>query len=264
MKAIKIIFGLLLVIVLVVGGSLYWLSGNINGLVKSAIEDVGTETLNTAVTVDSVDIQLKNSSARIHGLKIANPQGFSQTHALKLGQVFIDINPESLLDKTININEILIDGAVIVAEQKGLNTNLNVLQKNIESLDQGSSESPQVDSHTATDDVLIKVGLFRFVNSAAQLHSDQWGQRAFSVPDISLSKLGGKAGVPPAQMADAILKPVIKTINRSLKNLLKQILKEKAGVDEEQLKQKLEQKLEEKLGGKSDAAMGKLKSLLSR
>ncbi len=56
MKAIKIIAGLLIVLVIAVSGVLFFGLSKINGIVEEVIETVGSKTLQTAVSVNAVDI----------------------------------------------------------------------------------------------------------------------------------------------------------------------------------------------------------------
>ncbi len=265
MKALKVLVGLVVVVALVIGGSLFWLSSNVNGLVKSVVEDVGSETLKTAVTLGAVDIQLQDGRAQLSGLKVANPEGFAQDYAFQMDDIIVELDLEALLEKTISIKEVTIDGAHVVAEQKGMATNLQALQKNIDSGAGQTAEDPSpATQESGSSDVLIKVTLFQFINSSAQLVSDQWGDSDLSVPDIRLNKLGGDTGIPPEEMADAMLKPIIKQINRSLEARLKELVKGKLKDKLEGKEDELKAKLKEKLGDKGDEKIDAFKSLLNR
>jgi hypothetical protein len=271
MKVLKLVSGLIILMAVSVVISLYWLSGNLNDLVKSMIEEVGSKTLQTTVTLEAVDIQLREGRARLTGLKIANPQEFTQPYVFTMDTVAVDLTLEKLLNQLVDITAITVDGARIVAEQKGLSTNLQVLKKN---LGAAAAKSPQAtpSDKSAPADVLIKIGLLRFSNSSAQLVSDQWGDREINAPNIELKNLGGESGIAPEEMATAILKPLIKKLNRSLEDSLKELLEEKLKETakaklkekETELKQQLEGKLEEKLGSDSAETIDTLKSIFKR
>ena len=73
----KIALGALLVLLLIIGGSVYFLLSNLDGLVKTAIETYGSEATKTAVSVSSVKIVLQDGSGSIQGLTVGNPKGFA-------------------------------------------------------------------------------------------------------------------------------------------------------------------------------------------
>ena len=261
MKVIKFLFWMLLAIVLLLAIALFIVASNLNSIVVSAVEEVGSDTLKTEVRLKSADISLLGGSAELKGLTISNPAGFSAGNAFELDKVFVSLNPEGLPDKLIGITEVTIDGTRINAEQKGLNTNLQALLKNLQ---QGSSK-PASNEDEALD-VLIKVDQFAFTNSALELKSEQLGTEQLELLDIKLDKIGGENGLPPDQLAKSVLKPLLSQINRAVKKQLegkiKDKAKEKLREKEDELKNKLRSKLQDKLGDRDAKSAEKaLKSL---
>ena len=61
----KVILGLMLIIVLAIAGSVYYLLTNLDALVEAAIEKYGSEATQTSVLVDSVKINLTDGAAGI-------------------------------------------------------------------------------------------------------------------------------------------------------------------------------------------------------
>ena len=53
---------------------------NFGSVAKALIEKVGSDVLQTKVTLSSVDISLSDQSVALKGLKIANPQGFKSPY----------------------------------------------------------------------------------------------------------------------------------------------------------------------------------------
>lgn len=268
MKLMKVLSVLLIVIAV----GVFYVVSNINTVVKDAIVQVGSDTLKTTVTLDSVDILLLSSRARLSGLVIANPAGFSAPSLFEMDNIVVDLDVMSLLDRVIDIQEISIDGARVTAEQKGATTNVQALLKSLES---GASPSTPVPEQPAEEpsapvDVLIKVGQFDFVNSATELVTEKWGAKDVSIPAIKLSNIGGESGVPPEGLANAIIKPLLKQLNKALKDRLQELLedeakakaKEKLEEKEDELKAKIDKKLEEKIGDKD--TVDALKSLFSK
>ncbi|MEH6556545.1 MAG: hypothetical protein V7459_04920 [Oceanicoccus sp.] len=263
----KIMLSLFVAIVVAVVVAGFYIANNMNGLVKDAVEDVGSQVLKTSVTLKAVNIQLLQGKAKISGLTIGNPQGFDQPHVFQMDDISVEIDLASLMDNVVNVKKITIDGANVIAEQKGLGTNLQALMKNLEG-SADSSNKTVAEGGSPGPEILIKVGLFQFINSSTNFVSEKWGEKQVSIPDIRLTKLGGEQGLPPQKLAETILKPVLKQLNKAIETRIKELLegKFKGAVEEKQdeLKKRLSDKLSEKLGDDASGNMDSLKSLLSR
>ena len=92
----KAILAVLVILVLAVAGGVYYITSNLDHLVKAAIEKYGSQATHTAVKVDNVLIKLTEGSATINGVTVRNPAGFSLPNAFSLGQIATDID----IDKT--------------------------------------------------------------------------------------------------------------------------------------------------------------------
>jgi hypothetical protein len=268
MKVVKILLGLVLIIVLVVIAASFYVANNINGLVKNAVQDLGSQALQVQVTLDSADVDILNHRVSLLGLTIANPPGFNEPYIFNMDNVLVDLDASSLLNNVVSIEQVLIDGAKVVAEHKGTTTNLQALQANMPKSAEAPAERSLSQDPASEQNVLIKVALFQFINSETRLVSDRWGDRDVELPTIELKDIGGQQGVPPEALADAFLQPLIKQLNEALEDQLKAIVKEKAKEKlkekEGELKAKLNDKLEEKLGSDTGKAVDGLKSLFSK
>ena len=263
----KILLGLLIVIVIGVLGAGFYIANNMNGLVKDAVEEVGSQVLKTPVRLKAVNIQLLQGRAEISGLTIANPSGFDQPNVFQMDKIAVELDLISLMDSVVNLKEISIEGASVIAEQKGLGTNLQALMKNLQASSDDASDTVAADD-SSSPDLLIKVGLFQFINSSTSLVSEKWGQSEVSIPEIKLVQRGGEQGLPPQQLAEALLKPLMKQLSSAveahLKGLFERKFKEKLDEKEDELKKKLSNKIADELGDDSDDRINSLKSLLSR
>lgn len=264
MKILKVT--VLLIIIALIIGVLYIFS-NLNGLVKQGVEEVGSQVLKTPVSLSQVDISLLENRARLSGLKVANIQGkgYAAANIFELNDIIVDLKVSSLLQKVIEVENITIDGALIAVEQKGLNTNVQDLQKNIGSGTATSGTDQGDGTSTASPDLLIKVGQFQFSNNKVTLITDKWGEQGLTIPTIELKKIGGDKGVTPEGLAQAITTPLLKQLKAAIEDGVKEAAKEKAKEklreEEDKAKAKLRKKLDEKLG---EGGADKLKALLGR
>lgn len=253
MKLVKILGGLLIVVVIVVAAGVYYVYNNTDSLVKRAIEQYGSEATGTAVNVDGVHIDWQAGKIELTNLTVANPAGYSTPNALAVGTALVDVNYDSIREKIIIIDNILVDQAHVTAEEKNMSQiNLKELSERLAQPESGGSGGTQGDSPSSD----IKLALKQFTFSKAQLSlvSSRYGDRDDTLPTITASNVGVPNGLAPEALAKALLDQVLdKAIRQS-----KARLKDEA---EDKLKEKAREKLEEKLSDKDKEKLDKLKSL---
>lgn len=263
MKVFKWLGILLVTVVVLVGIVVFIGLKNLNAIVEAAVEQVGTDVVGTTVALDSADVKLKDGRAALLGLTVANPAGFSNASFLSVGEVAVDIDPLSLTRDVIVIDEVVLSGIDLLAEQKDI-TKTNV-QALLDQIDQGGSESSEQPEESAesSDPVRLAVKKFTFEKSSLSLVTEDWGDTTLELPEINLANIGSaEQGLTPEELVEAVTEPVLQQIKDQVKDQLEDYAKDKAV---EKAKEKLEEKLEEELGDKlSDSeqeTLNKLKSL---
>lgn len=265
MKAIKVLFGLIvvLVIVVIIVGSL--IANNINNVVQTVVEDIGSETLKTKVTLGKADISLMNSRVLLSNLSIDNPDGFSDAKLFHMDEVVVDIDLMSLLDNTVSVEQMSIAGAKITVEQKGVSTNVQKILDNIDRDEDSPTTDTESESSSSLDQLLVKVASFQFVGSSATLITDQWGKQDLQLAEIKIKDIGGNKGVPVDELVGEIMKPIIKKVKLAAERRLKEVVMEKATEKmqekTDELKGRVSEKVNKALGEKG---MDELKSLFSK
>jgi len=249
----KIVGGIILGLVVIVGGVLFVGLSNLNALIKTNIETVGSELTGTTVTLAEVDVVITEGHGALHRLVVANPAGYNSPYAFSMNSISLDIDPRSITEPVIVIKNITIDGASIIAEQKSLSeNNLQTILDQLKS--NGGSNSASPEEGEGNPDVRFMVEQFNFTNAKAQIISPQYGEKELSMPAIKLRDIGDKAaGLTSEQLTQALIKPII----ASAKAQVSGIIKAKAQA-------KLTEKLNEKLSDKDKAKIDKLKSLFNR
>ena len=91
-KVLKIGCGVGIVLILILGGLLWWGFANLDGLVKAAIERVCSEVTATTVTVDSVKLAVTAGSGSVEGFTIGNPSGFTSKYAFHLDRIDLGLD----------------------------------------------------------------------------------------------------------------------------------------------------------------------------
>jgi len=104
----------------------------------------------------------------------------------------------------------------------------------------------------------LMVERFSFVNSSAQVLSEQWGERTLTLPAVNLKNIGDKTtGVSPEQLAQVMLQSVIEQTKTQVGRDLEKRAKAEAEA-------KLKEKLDEKLSDEDKEKLDKLKSLFAK
>lgn len=252
MKVMKIVGVLVLLLAVVLGGALFYLFTNINGIVKREIENRGPVITTTDVDVGGVDIELLNGRAELRDLTIANPPEFTAQRLFEAKQLVLNIDPATIRSDVIVIDEIIIDGVTVVAEQKGLTTNIQVMLTAIrENLPKSKDDAVQKDG----EPLRFMVKSLRFADSGLRLITEQYGEQELHVPAVEASQLGSKeAGLTAQELGVAIIEPYLEKAKAVARARAK-------GMVEDELKGKAEAKAKEKLGDDVDKATDRLKGL---
>lgn len=252
MKIFKIVVALTFVIVLSVGGLLYYVFSNLNSIVKQIVESEGPKITQTSVKLNEVDLKPLEGRGELKGFKIGNPSGYSSEHLLKWDSILLHINPQSVRSEVIVIEDFGVSGVNIKVEQKGKTTNIQELLK---ALPSGGSEAEETDSGSSGSQVRMAIKHMSFSNNSVDVITEQLGSANVEIPGFELNNIGDPAvGLTPDELAAAILKPLMKRAKDSAEEKIKNMTREK-------LEAKLDEKKEE-LKAKADAEKAKAESKL--
>jgi len=235
----KVLIGVAALLVVVVGG-LVFVWSNLDELVKNAIETYGSEATKTTVSVAEVKLTLENGEAKISGLKVGNPAGFTDPNIFELGMISTKINTSTINQNPIVIDEIIISAPAVVYEiNKAGVSNVDVLKKN---LGGGSSDSKSsASSESGGEELKMVIRKLVVEGSSAKVRIAALGSKEQSVklPRILLTDVGKKSGGATAAEVAQILSSkmlgnvkgsvaklgVEKYIGKSAEEMQKQMLK---------------------------------------
>jgi len=249
MKKLIILVG---VLVLIAGGAFIFLSGDaINALIKTKIEQVGSDVTEQSVTVNRVDMKLLKGAGTINGLVLANPSNYTAPSVFSLNEITLDINLKSLGTDLIVIDQIIIDkpqAVVEFTENGGANIKdiLDAIKKNT------AGDSTAV-SESGTDkaEPVIRVNKFVLAGVALTVDLTKIGNKSHEakLADINLTNIGGESGMPASQLGAELVK-------QALSSIWQQAKKEQIDILKDQAKDKVKEKAKEKIGGLLDKLNG--------
>ena len=254
MKILKLFGGLIGLLIIIVVSAVVYLVMNLNSVVKEGVETYGPDVTQTSVNLDSVDIGLFNGKGELNNFKIGNPPGFTSGHLLKWDTIRVQVNPSSLRNDVVIIDDFTVEGVNINAEQKGLTTNL---KKFLDGMKSGeTSTSNKSNEQTPNDsgkEIRLALRHVKFANNEINLISEKHGSYTLSMPAFELSDLGDpNVGLTPTELGVALLKPLVERAKKEAEGKAKELL-------EGELKAKLDAKKEE-LKAKVDAEKAALEA----
>lgn len=187
------------------GGAYFYL----DSLIKSGIEVAGSSALGAAVTVDSVSISPLSGAGTIRGLRIANVEGYSREHALRLGEVSVQLDAASLFSDVVEVDSVNIIAPVISYETKIRTDNIRELLNN---LPQGDGSSAP--ATTSEAGVLLIVREINMLGAQANLVAMTM-EAPVSLPDIQLRNIGTS---DDAATVPELARTVLGALSRALLN----------------------------------------------
>jgi uncharacterized protein involved in outer membrane biogenesis len=199
--------GVLLVLIVFI----WQVVANLDSIVAGVIEDVGTETLKTKVSVSDVSIDLKAGKAGIAGLTIANPDGYSSAKLFDMEGIEVDLDIKSMSEEVLVIESIRIKNPKISFEGTASGgSNMQSLLDNIENAPRGES--------AAKEGKVLKLIINRFEFSGGLVHAisalKPGEELDLKLPAIKMSGIGRSQGgvtadVAIKQITDELLNAVI-------------------------------------------------------
>jgi uncharacterized protein involved in outer membrane biogenesis len=255
MKKLLLIGGVLIVVVIAgLGGVAYYIWSNLDSLIKTAIEEVGTRATQTQVKLDGVKVSPTSGSGKLSGLTIANPKDFKTPSAFKLGEISLALDTNTVMSNTIVVKEVVIAAPQVTYELSNSGgSNIQAIQRNIDSFVKqyggtGASTQPAAKSDPASEKKLVIENLY-VRGGKVEVSASALGGKTVpaNLPDIHLKDLGkSKGGATPAEIADQIIDAIGNNATKAVASLNLDALKGAAG-------QAL-QNMQQGTGGATDAA----------
>lgn len=173
----------------------------LDGVVASTVERHGTAVTGTDVNVDGVDLALTAGRAELAGLTVENPPGYETGYAVHIGRASVELDVGSLAGDVPVVEALVLDGALINAEQREAGSNLTDIQRHVTS---SSSGEP------AGEPGRIVVERFVLENARVLLTSEYLSEpEELPLPDVVVERIGASGGATYSEAAEAMLTPVL-------------------------------------------------------
>ncbi len=209
MKKSLIAFAIFLL--LLVAGGAFWLHGNLDNLVRSAIRQYGSAMSGATVKVAEVKLKVADGQGMLKGLLIGNPAGFKTPYAVKADSIALELDVASLTKDVVLVKKVLVLAPEVIYEKGDVQTNFDALQNNI-----ATYLGP---SHNTGPGKKLIVQEFIIRGAKAQVSASFLNGQTVSValPDIALRDLGkAKGGLTPGELGLEITNAVEKRLMSSV------------------------------------------------
>ena len=219
MKILGIVLAVLALVIIVIVAVSFWAVSNLDDLVLQGIEKGGSRLTGTEVTVESVDLSIRQGRCAIAGLSVGNPAGFRGEEAFHLGEVAVQIDLPTLREQPIRLASISVTGSEVFLElDEDGNSNLEKLRHRLERFQPESDGEPSGEPGGEREGAVSepkRFALTSFLFEEGKLHADATavGGEGYDLdlPAIELENLGGSEGVPPEIIGQEILIAVSRT-----------------------------------------------------
>lgn len=224
---------------------IWQVAANLDSIVAGVIEEVGSDVLQTKVTVAGVSINLKEGKAGITGMTVANPAGYSSANLFVLEGIEVDLDVQSMSQDVLVIKSIHIQNPQVVFEgDETGGSNMQTLLNNIES---GLAQDNGASAGEASDDGAVKMIIDRFEFSGGQVKASSLLKPGevieLQLPAIKLTGIGRAEG---GVTADVVMQQVTTEL---VSVVIEAALKAEVNKAIEKKKKGFMDKLSEKLKG---------------
>jgi len=202
MRARTFILLALGVVLVVIGGGVWWLYSSRDALIKRAIEHYGPQLTGTAVKVREVKLEPIDGRGAISGLEIGNPPGFSAARALAVGEMRLAVDPGTITSDVVHVKEISLEAPTITYERGAQGDNLSAIQKHIK------SQLPKSQGGSGAAEKSKDAPQRKFIVDHVQIRQAKvsyGGALTVDLGDVHLRDLGKKkGGATAAELTDEV------------------------------------------------------------
>lgn len=214
-KNIIIVF---IVFILLISVAVIYTLKNLDSMVEKVIESVGTEVLGVPVSIDKMQLNLKNGSAKILGFEIENPEGFDSQPAIQFGEIEAEVNYSNY-----SIEKIMVFKPMLRLQQKGLSSNFNQILDHLkQNTKQNDSSIPSKEKPNQAADSQYQIHQILIEDIQLILKTEKEESKEIQIENIHFENLEGTAKELIGQIFSQILNQSTKSMG---KNMIQKSLK---------------------------------------
>jgi hypothetical protein len=218
MRKSVLIVGLAIVAMIVlVMASVTYVLYNIDEVIRADAEATAKSAFKVDATVAETVMSLKTGEAKLIGLRIPNPPGFSDASAVHAPLITAAVNVAQAASRTINVSEIVIERPHLTLEIAAGKANLIRLSESAAAFARRSADEASGDTTTQ----LLKVNRITLLEGTMTFRADTLGDKTQDVklPDTRATEIGGEDGILPGQLVAEIYKLMMTAAERGARRI---------------------------------------------
>lgn len=205
---------LLAVVVLLVGAVVITLL-SIDGIAMRAVEKQATQTLGVDTSMTWLNLKIFRGEVRLHGLEVANPDGFTSKQFLKLDGGKLDVSMGSLMSDTVNVPSLELTDIEVYLEKKSDTANYEVIMANLHKQDKQDKNAQPGKKFIIQDLVIRNIKVHANIAPLIPIVGGPPTQADVTIPEIHVKNVGtgsDKNGVAIAEVTNVIMKSIFQAI----------------------------------------------------
>lgn len=201
-------------VLVAIAAGVAWLAFNyLDVAVKWTLEHYGPVVTGVPVKVREVQISPQNGRGAIRGLEIGNPVGFGAARAARFGEIRLAIDPSTITQKVIVVNELTVEDAAITYERTDGGNNLDRIQKTIDDYvkradaqaEGGDASGPGAKPRESKRRFIVERLTLRGMKVTMTNPALKGQGVTFDLPDIDLRDVGKrKGGLTASELANVV------------------------------------------------------------
>ena len=204
---LKIVAGLLVLLLVVAIAGWIW----IDSIAKKAVVEGMEYALGVESSLDDMSVSLLKGTVGMDGLEAGKVKGYEKgPWTFRIEKIRLGVNPGSLMEDTIVVNEFIVDGLDLHWVMKNRTSNINAL---IEYMNE-KFKSP--DAPPAEDGKKVQVDKIVFRNIAVHFYVEiipgQFDETTVEIDEIILDDVSSEEGVTIDQIVVRILPKLIPSL----------------------------------------------------
>jgi hypothetical protein len=231
----KIVVALLVLALVVGAGVWYFVSYRLDSLIETRIEQAGSASFGSRVSVGAVTTNIRDGSLQISNITVANPPGFESPNAFSLDSIQAAVDYANF-----DIQRVVIDKPSIVIEEIGGKTNFEQMLAELERME-AEPAGP------GADEPQIVLRHFRMNESRAAFQSESLDR--YTDVEIDAVELHDIRGTP-TEVAKVIAREVLDEVTAEAAT---ELLKAQAGKKYEEMEQQVGDALKDMFGDDKDS-----------
>ena len=210
MKIKKILLWFVVVVVVLGVAAVLTVALTLDSIVKRGVETYGPQIIKVDVKLDAVHIGVISGSAKIKGLAVGNPAGYTTSNSITAGVISVGLDPGTLFKDKIVVRSVRLEAPEITFEGGLMKNNLMQIKNDLgETNAAPEPQSAGPGKKLEVDDFLI---------TGAKVHVGAGGPTV-TIPKIHLTALGtGPDGITARDLTKRVLNELIASTLKEVAN----------------------------------------------